>query len=77
MTSPVICNAEYMKSFLKEVNKKFPPPFNYVDKYTLEGLDVYDEWLDEQKKFVEMKRFFRKAYLEKYNFSDTSNDHQF
>lgn len=45
--SPVVCNAEFMKRYLDEIKNKFPPPFSYVDKYTLEGLDVYEEWLDE------------------------------
>lgn len=68
MTSPVICNASYMREFLKELEHKFPPPFSYVDKYTLAGLDVYETWLDEQKEFVKKKRFFRELHMKTYNF---------
>lgn len=47
--SPVICNAEYIRYFLNNLETKFPFPFRWVDKYTFDGLDVYKQWLDEQK----------------------------
>lgn len=71
--SPIICDAKFMREFLEKIKNQFPPPFSYVDKYTLEGLDVYEEWLEEQKKFVEIKRLARKAYIDQYNFSDTDD----
>jgi hypothetical protein len=74
MTSPVICSAEYIRYFIKNLESKFPFPFQWVDKYTLEGLDVYEEWLDEQKKAVQKKRLVRKNYLEVNNFRDNDED---
>ena len=74
MTSPVVCNADYIKYFIKEHESKFPFPFRWVDKYTLEGLDVYEEWLDEQKKHVEIKRFIRKNWMEKNNYTENDID---
>ncbi len=74
MTSPVICDAEYMREFLKSLGHKFPPPFSYVDKYTLAGLDVYEKWLDEQKEFVKNKRFFRELHMKTYPFVKDEDD---
>ncbi len=74
MTSPVVCNAKYMKEFLKSLEHKFPPPFSYVDKYTIAGLDVYEKWLDEQKEFVKIKRFFREFHMKTYPFVKDEDD---
>ena len=75
MTSPVICNSNYIKYFIKELESKFPFPFQWVDNYTLGGLDAYEEWLDEQKKYVEIKRTVCKEWMEKLNITeDDSND---
>jgi hypothetical protein len=68
--SPITCNAEYIKSFIKNLESKFPFPFRWTDKSTLGGLDAYDEWLDEQKKSVEIMRFMRKEWLKKINMSE-------
>jgi len=73
MTSPVVSNAEYIKDFLYRLEVNFPFPFQWVDKYTLDGLDVYEAWLEEQKNLVELMRSIRKAHLEKYKLSDTDN----
>ena len=72
--SPVICNAEYIRGFLKELESKFSFPFRWVDKYTFDGLDVYEEWLDEQKKYVHLKRMIRNEWLEKSKLTDDKND---
>ena len=72
--SPVICNAEYIKGFLKDLESKFSFPFLWVDKYTFDGLDVYEEWLDDQKKSVQLKRFIRKEWLENSKFSEDDNE---
>ena len=74
MTSPVICSAEYIRYFIKNLESKFPFPIQWVDKYTIEGLDVYEQWLDEQKKAVQKKRLVRKNYLEVNNFRDNDED---
>jgi len=71
--SPVICNADYIRGFLKELEIKFSFPFRWVDKYTFDGLDVYEEWLDEQKKSVHLKRMIRKEWLENSKFSEDDN----
>ena len=72
--SPVICNADYIRAFLKELESKFSFPFRWVDKYTFDGLDVYEEWLDEQKKSVYLMRMIRKEWLENSKFSEDDND---
>ena len=63
-----------MKEFLKSLEHKFPPPFSYVDKYTIAGLDVYEKWLDEQKEFVKIKRFFREFHMKTYPFVKDEDD---
>ena len=77
MTSPVICSAEYIRYFIKNLESKFPFPFRWVDKYTLEGLDVYEAWLNEQIKAVQMKRLIRKNYLEVNNFTEEDYEDDF
>lgn len=75
--SPVICNADYIKDFLRRLETNFSFPFRWVDKYTLEGLNVYEAWLDEQKKAVQMKRLIRKNYLEVNNFTEEDYEDDF
>ena len=77
MTSPVVCNSKYIKYFIKEIENNFPFPFQWVDKYTLDGLDTYDEWLDEQKRYVEIKRSARKEWMEKLNLTEDDNNESF
>jgi hypothetical protein len=41
--SPIVCNADYIKYFINELESKFPFPFRWIDNYTLDGLDVYEK----------------------------------
>jgi hypothetical protein len=40
-------------------------------------LDLYEAWLDEQKKAVQMKRLIRKNYLEVNNFTEEDYEDDF
>ena len=75
--SPVICNAEYIKDFISRLETSFSFPFRWVDKYTFDGLDAYEEWLDGQKKSVQMKRLIRKEWMEKHNFTEDDDKNAF
>ena len=68
--SPAYCNAEYIRKYLKKLESEFAFPFRWVDYCTLDGLDVYEQWLDEKKQSVEKMRHIRKTFLEKYDISD-------
>jgi len=70
--SPIVCNAHYIKYFINELENKFPFPFRWIDKYTLDGLDEYEKWLDEQKAAVQLKRSLRKSFLEENGLSDNA-----
>lgn len=74
--SPIVCNADHIKYFINELESKFPFPFRWIDKYTLDGLDVYEKWLDEQKTAVQLKRSLRKSFLQENNLSDNENEDQ-
>jgi len=53
--SPATCNAELMKNTLDKWDQLIPLGLQY-DRYTSDGLDVLEHWLNEKHAFLQMKR---------------------